>query len=181
MTLNEITVAALQQLKRGTDSQTIDGYRGTFTQYANMAQQDLAKSFPLYRTDKVRLRNGSFDVMDMLRWCVKVIAVEAAGKPAAYRADGRTGRVVVETQEQDVEVRYRCLPRHLENPTDITELPAQLHPCIVSYVVACDRSAGDSSTQGGASLYFQLYNDQKRKLMRGSYGIPESYNIENLF
>lgn len=179
MTLNEIIVAALQQLKRGRDSQTIDSYRGTFTQYANMAQQDLSKAFPQYRTDRVTLKNGRFAVDELLRWCTKIIDITQAGRAATYAADEETGLIRVEA-EGEVDVRYRCLPKPMENATDSPDLPGELHRCIVSYVVGCDRSQGDASTQGGASIYFQLYNEQKRALLRGHYGMPESYRIRNV-
>lgn len=179
MTLNEIIVAALQQLKRGRDSQTIDGYRGTFTQYANMAQQDLSKAFPQYRTDRVRLENGRFAIGGLPRWCTKIIGITQDEKPVPYAADEETGMICAEA-EGEVDVRYRCLPRPLENATDSPDLPGELHQCIVSYVVGCDRSQGDASTQGGASIYFQLYNEQKRALLRGHYGMPESYRIQNV-
>lgn len=179
MTLNEIIVAALQQLKRGKDSQTIESYRGAFTQYANMAQQDLAKHFPQYRTDPVTLEDGGFAVSCLPRWCTKVIGVTQNGNPVAFDAGAETGLIAVAAQGE-VLVRYRTLPRPLENTTDSPDLPAQLHPAIVSYVVASDRAEGDASTQGGSALYFRIYQEQKRQLLRGGYGTPGSYRIENM-
>lgn len=176
MTLNEIIVSALQQLKRGNDSQTIDNYRGTFTQYANMAQQDLSKAFPLFRTDPVRLKDGMFHISELPRWCTKLYGITQDGKELAFDMAAETGMVAVNA-EGEVAVRYRYLPINLENATDRPDLPPQLHQCIVSYVVGCDRSGGDSSTQGGASIYFQLYNEQKRSLLRGNLGIPGTYKL----
>lgn len=179
MTLNEIIVAALQQMKRGRDAQTIDNYRGTFTQYANMAQQDLSKAFPQYRTETVTPVNRRFDVSELSRWCVKITDLTKDKKPIRFDRAEDVGIIQV-YEDGDVDVRYRCLPLPMENATDKPDLPAQLHQCIVSYVVACDRSEGDASTQGGASVYFQLYNEQKRALMRGGYGTPSSYKIDNM-
>lgn len=176
MTLNEIIVGALQQLRRGNDSQTIDDYRGRFTQYANMAQQDLARDFPVFRTDTVTLTNGAFDVNALPRWCTKLMEIRAGGKPARFDMDNETGKIWVEA-DGDIEVTYRYLPNPLENPTDSPELPLQLHQCIVSYVVASDKAEGDAATQGSASLYYQVYNEQKRILMRGGMGTPKSYKI----
>lgn len=176
-------ISALQQMKRGRDQQTIDNYRAAYTQYANMAQQDLAKAFPIYRTDTVELEEGGFDVSLLPRWCTKIISVRQK-KPLMFLLAEETGLISCWDKkgkaEGEVQVRYRCLPNPVENSTDIPELPEQLHQCIVSYVVACDRSEGDASTQGGASVYFQMYNEQKRNLMRGGLGAPETYKIENM-
>lgn len=176
MTLNEIIVSALQQLKRGRDSQTIDNYRGTFTQYANMAQQDLSKAFPQYRSDTVLLTDGVFHISALPRWCTKLINIQQNGKNVDFKMAVETGMIAVNASGE-VAVRYRYLPLNMENATDSPDLPKQLHQCIVSYVVGCDRSGGDASTQGGASIYFQLYNEQKRDLLRGNMGVPETYRL----
>ena len=42
MTLNDILTAALAQLDRGHDAQTLENYRVRLTQYANDAQRELA-------------------------------------------------------------------------------------------------------------------------------------------
>ncbi len=179
MTLNEMIVGALQQLKRGSDSQTIDNYRGRFTQYANMAQQDLAKDFPLYRTDRVETMDGTLDVNGLSRWCMKVISVRQGIKNVSFDWNEANGLIAV-AADGEIEVRYRYAPKPLENPTDVPDVPEQLHQCMVSYMVACDRAEGDPSTQGGASLYFEQYRDQKRGLMRGGMGTPYSYKIVNM-
>ena len=54
MTLNDILTAALAQLDRGHDAQTLENYRVRLTQYANDAQRELADALGLFRTDKVR-------------------------------------------------------------------------------------------------------------------------------
>ena len=45
MTLNDIIYAALRQLERGTDAQTVDKFRRVFTDYANSGQRRLANRF----------------------------------------------------------------------------------------------------------------------------------------
>ena len=61
MTLNEILTAALAQLDRGHDAQTLENYRVRLTQYANDAQRELADALGLFRTDKVRTSAGIVD------------------------------------------------------------------------------------------------------------------------
>lgn len=51
MTLNDILTAALAQLDRGHDAQTLENYRVRLTQYANDAQRELADALGLFRTD----------------------------------------------------------------------------------------------------------------------------------
>jgi hypothetical protein len=172
-------MAALQQLRRGIDSQTFDVYRGAFTQYANIAQQDLAKAFAQYRTDTIRLQGGEFSIDSLPRLCVKLLHISRNGKSVAFEGGEQTGMIRADAAG-DVAVRYRFLPKPLSNATDRPELPNQLHQCIVSYVVAAERSAGDASTQGGASIYFQFYNEQKRRLTRADMGLLECYRIENM-
>ena len=61
MTLNDILTAALAQLDRGHDAQTLENYRVRLTQYANDAQRELADALGLFRTDKVRTSAGIVD------------------------------------------------------------------------------------------------------------------------
>lgn len=181
MTLNEIMVSALQQLKRGRDSQTIDNYRATFCQYANMAIQDLSKSFPQFKTESVELCDGAFNIEELSEFCIKLISVRADGIEQKFEMEHETGIVdVLSKSDITVDVCYRFVPKPLKNATDTPALPEQLHQCIVSYIVACERLEGDPSSQNGASIYFKLYNDQKRLLMRGGMGVPSSYDIKNV-
>ena len=133
----------------------------------------------MFRTDTVVLENGRFDVDDLPRWCTKITEVRAGGKPVKYDMDNQTGRILVDA-DGEVEVTYRFLPNPLKNSNDTPELPKQLHQCIVSYVVASDKAEGDTTTQGSASLYYQLYNEQKRILMRGWIGTPKGHKIINM-
>ena len=59
MTLNDILTAALAQLDRGHDAQTLENYRVRLTQYANDAQRELADALGLFRTIKSVLRQAS--------------------------------------------------------------------------------------------------------------------------
>lgn len=179
MTLTDIIVSALQQTRRGDDSQTIKAYRDRYTQYANEAQQDLAKDFPIYRKENILIEGNTLDVSLLQRWCTKLLSITKDGKAIPFDASSDTGIIVV-AENGEITVHYRYLPKPLENLTDVPEIPEHLHRCMVTYVVARDITEGDASTQGGASVYFQLYNDQKQKLMRGGLGTPSAYKIMNM-
>ncbi len=179
MTLNEMIVCALDQMKRGSDSQTIDNYRGRLMQYANIAQQDLARDFPLYHTEDVLIEDGRLDVTKLSRRCVKIEAMWKGADAVRFTSVEKEGRILV-ASDGLCTVRYRYVPDALENPTDVPAVPEQLHQCIVTYMVACERAQGDPSTQRGATVYFEMYRDQKRALMRGGLGSEESYKIKNM-
>lgn len=179
MTLTDIITRALEQLRRGTDSQTINDYRSRYTQYANEAQQDLAKDFPIYRYETVNVEDNTIDLNSLERWCTKLISIRKGAKDVAFDAADESGIISV-SENGDIRICYRYLPKPLDNLTDVPDLPEHLHQCIVTYVVARDITEGDASTQGGASVYFELYRDQKRRLMRGGYGTPMSYKLVNM-
>ena len=73
MTLNDILTAALAQLDRGHDAQTLENYRVRLTQYANDAQRELADALGLFRTDKVRTSAG---IVDTSLLCLSGAATE---------------------------------------------------------------------------------------------------------
>lgn len=179
MTLSDIIVAALQQTRRGSDQQTIHNFEDRFTQYANEAQQDLAKDFPVYRTDEITVEEPLLDVNALPRWCTKLMAIWQKGRRVRFDADEATGLIRLNTSG-DIRVTYRYLPKAMESLTDVPEIPEHLHQCIVTWVVGRDFSEGDPTTQGGASMHFQIYNDTKRRLMRGGMGTPGSYKIRNM-
>lgn len=179
MTLTDIIVSALQQTRRGDDSQTIKEYRDRYVQYANEAQQDLAKDFPVYRKENIVIENNLLDVSLLQRWCTKILSITKNGKAVYFDATGETGIIEV-AENGEVTVHYRYLPKPLENLTDVPEIPEHLHMAMVTYVTARDITEGDASTQGGASVYFQLYNEQKQRLMRGGLGTPAAYKIMNM-
>ena len=91
--------------------------------------------------------------------------------------------VLVDCKGKDretVTVTYRYLPATLTNDTDIPGIPEQFHRLITPYVVARHRAGGDASTQGTASVYFSIYNERKRKLMR-QYGQHSDYKLMNIY
>ena len=60
---------------------------------------------------------------------------------------------------------YRYVPRSLEIPSDVPELPEYMHGLIVTYVVARERMSSDTSTQKGASAYMEIYEMLKARLI----------------
>ena len=178
MTLDGIITSALAQLDRGSDEQLVTKYKDKFVQYANEAQQDLAKAFPLHRTETVNLVDGKFYTTDLSRWAVRILNVIQKGNTVFFDHGGETGEIVCNATGA-VSVKYRYLPNPMSNSSDKPDLPAHLHPLIVTYVVASERASGDPTTQSGAAHYFQSYANQKRDLMQNGYGTPSSYKLKN--
>ena len=98
MTLNEILTAALAQLDRGHDAQTLENYRVRLTQYANDAQRELADALGLFRTDKVRTSAGIVDTSLLPRRVKRIERVVQLGRAVPFRCgdrdDGLLGLVV---------------------------------------------------------------------------------------
>ncbi len=180
MTLNDIIVAALAQLDRGHDAQTLDVWRDKLTGFANDALMDLAYAVKPKRRETVRLAGGCFHTESLARGCLRVLAVEKEGRTLFFREEGESGRVRVRGcgGEDEAEVLYRCLPKPLSAATDEPELPAPCHPLIVTYAVARERSSADPASQRGANVYYQLY-DAGRQRLRAHLGGEESFRITN--
>ena len=176
MTLNDILVSALSQLDRGHDAQTLDIFRSRLTDYANDAQADLARAVCFTRTENVQTADGLIELSDLSRDCVKVESVRQRGNPVKFRRSD-TGAIEL-PYSGAAEITYRCLPKKLSSPTDVSELPAHTHGLIVSYIVGRERMAGDASTQRGANIYLSMYEAAKSKLIPHS-GDSASYRIYN--
>ena len=164
MTLNDIIVSTLAQLDRGHDSQTIETWRGKLTGFANEAMLDLATMLQLRRTDTVTLANGILDTLTLPETCVKVLSVLKGGATLPVYPGPTSTQLRVTAPDGTVDVHYRYLPKDMENPTDVPDLPSFCHSLITTYVVARERAAQDPSMQRGASIYFELYNAGKRSL-----------------
>lgn len=179
MTLNDIIIAALAQLDRGRDPQTVEAYAARFTGYANDAQADLARAIGFKRTDELEPEGGYLDLGRLPRAVVKVLGVERGGARVSFESGPATGLLKAEG-EGAARVTYLCEPKDLELPADVSELPEICHKPIVSYVVARERMAGDASTQRGGNIYLSMYEAAKARL-RTHVGEPESYRIENRY
>lgn len=181
MTLNEIIASSLGRLNRGTDEQTIDFYRFTFTDYANRAIKKLAYRFKQCRKETVELDNShAFDVKSLQRGCYKIMDVRAAGKSVDFWQEPMgSGFFMCDTKETAVDVVYQFVPPRISASADRPELPEHMHDLIPLYVVACERCGGDPETQGTASADFQLFNDGIQELQRETRGEPRSYKLLN--
>lgn len=179
MTLNDIIVSSLAQLDRSHDMQTVEVYRSRFAQFANDAQNDLALALALKRTETLVPEEGVLDLTQLKRKCYRVESVCQLGRRVPFSSGDTPMRLYVPYNEE-AEVTYRFAPQRLETASDVSELPAALHPLIVSYVVGRERMGGDVSTQGGGNIYLSMYNAAKAKL-RGGFGGEERFTITNRY
>ena len=165
MTLNDIIVAALAQLERGSNALNVERYRQPFTAYINEAIIDIAESLKLYRTDTVALVDGKFSGLPYVP--TKIIGVYADGVPIPWGYGDADGEYVVDVDAVSVSVRYNYIPKPIKDSADTPPVPEYLHPAIVDYVIACDKGSGDPTVQGGSAIYFQRYQLMKSKLTKG--------------
>lgn len=178
MTLNDILTAALAQLDRGQDPQTVAAFGKRLTGYANDAQNDLARAMGFCRTDTVQPTEGIIDCADLPRNCIKVLKTVQLGREVRF-ARAESGRIAL-PYDEPAEVTYQCEPRRLSLPADVSELPPTAHGLIVGYVVARERMAGDPASQRGANVYLSMYEAAKAKL-RPHVGDAESYKLINRY
>lgn len=125
MTLNDIIYAALRQLERGTDAQTVDKFRRVFTDYANSGQRRLANRFKVTRLETVKLDDkGRFNVDSLERSCVLIEKITDGNGAVMSWDEIVTGLIeVTNGANADVNVYYRYMPREMSSPTDVPELP----------------------------------------------------------
>lgn len=100
MTLNDILTAALAQLDRGHDAQTLENYRVRLTQYANDAQRELADALGLFRTDKVRTSAGIVDTSLLPRRVKRIERVVQLGRAVPFRCGDRTNTLLLRMTRQ---------------------------------------------------------------------------------
>lgn len=178
MTLNDIIISALAQLDRDHSSQTMDVWRAKMTRFANEAVLDLAGYAALRRTDQAQVTDGVVDVNTLPKQCVKVISLWRNGKKVPFVTGPATNEISPSCEDGSIKVLYRWLPGEMSSPTDVPELPEWCHGLIVTYCVARERSTADPSMQRGANVFFELYQDGKRRLRR-NLGEPDTYKIIN--
>lgn len=178
MTLNDILTAALAQLDRGNDPQTMERFGPGLTGYVNEAQLDIAAQIAFCRTESIETDGGLVDTAGLSRQCIKVLKVCQRGREVRF-ARSDTG-VIALPYGDAAEVTYVCAPKPLALPGDVSELPEYTHGLMVSYAVARERMAGDVSTQRGANIYLSMYEAAKSRL-RPHLGDPESYKLINRY
>ena len=164
MTLNDIIVEALTELGRGHDQMSIDSARRKFTHFANDALCDIAATMKVYKTESLRVNGSTIDTLQLSRPCLKVIFVTQDGFPLKFDIADGSGLICVGGRGL-VDVTYRYVPRSLEIPSDVPELPEYMLGLIVTYVVARERMSSDTSTQKGASAYMEIYEMLKARLI----------------
>ena len=177
MTLNDIITAALLQLDRGHDPVTLERWRNKLTRFVNDGVQDLACAFKPTRREEARLDGSMLDTATLERPCLKVVAVLDGESGVALRHTPEDASGVMSVRAVGTAtVVYQYLPREVNQPGDVPELPETLHPLIVLYAVARERMSGDVSTQGGANAYLQLYEAGKARLLSATYNQAQINN-----
>lgn len=178
MTLNDITVGALDRLDRGHDAQTLEMWRDKLTMFANDALTDLAHAIKPVRTEKALiLLDGTVDANAFERDCIGIVSITADGRDVPFVECGTSGVFKVKA-EGSVAVTYAYVPKRLSSPSDVPELPERFHPLIVIYVVARERMSGDISTQKGFAAHMRLYETMKAEMLKKS-GSADAYGFIN--
>jgi len=180
LTLNEIITAALSELNRGQDAQSMQVWRDKLTGFANEAIIDLAGVLHPRRTEAAQVLEGHLESNSLEYPCTKIIAIHQNGMRTAFVQGPSSTKVKVLCKDGPIQVTYRYLPPPLKLPNDVPALTPECHPLIVTYVVARERTSGDVSTQRGANIYFELYNMGKRTL-RCNLGEDDAYSIVNRY
>lgn len=180
MTLNDIIVAALTQLDRGHDAQTIDIWRDKLTRFADEAIMDLASVIKPRRTETVTVNNNVFDVRLLKRQCVKILCIKKNDVLLFFKEGDSSEQICIPSlsASDTVEITYIYIPGTLSSGADEPEIPKQYHSLIVCYVIARERSSGEVSIQRGGNIYFQMYEAGKRNI-RPHLGAKDNYKLIN--
>ena len=179
MTLQELLTAALQQLDRSTDAQTLETWRDKLTRYLNDAIVDLAGELRPRRTETAQVSGRRRDLTLLERPCIKVLALRQDGRRLPFYYGACTASLHVPGgTDGPAEITYQYMPLMLAADTDVPELPERCHGALVTYAVARERAAGDATAaaQTGFALYHQM-----RRALRANCGELDSYRIENAY
>lgn len=181
MTLQELLTGVLQQLDRGTDAQTVEVWRDKLCAFINDAIVDLAGELALRRTDELAISDGSLDLSQLPRGCIKVCALRIGGRrwPFYYGA-GNQLLSVPGAPEGMAQITYRYVPQRLSADTDVPDLPEWTHGYLVLYAVGRERAGGDAASLSAARACFEIYNAAKRQLKPHS-GESDAYAFENRY
>lgn len=179
MTLQELLTAALQQLDRGTDAQTLETWRDKLTRYLNDAIIDLTDMVRPRRTEQTEILRGTIDLDALTRPCIKVTALRQGEKRLPFYYGAGTSFIHIPgAADGPATLTYRYMPPMLAADTDVPELPEYSHGALVTYAVARERAAGDAAAAAQAG--FQLYAQMRRALRRHA-GELDAYRFENIY
>lgn len=178
MTLDQIIVAALEQLERSNDAQTQGTWSDKFTQLANEGLIDLAQALKMWRTDAATVgADGELSIEGLPYECIKVIDVRQDGKSVGF-SRGKTTFTLSVPVTGAVDVEYRYIPKALSSGTDEPGIPERLHSLLVTYVCAREFTTNDEQTQRRSNIFYELYQTAKMQAQK-TYGEPETYAIVN--
>jgi len=178
MTADQIISSALNQLDRDDDAQNVKTWQDRFIGFINEAVVDIARTMKLKRTDEAEVKDGLLDASLLPQQCVKVISVWREGKKLDVATGPDSQILSIQAGDGPVKVMYRYVPNGVVYGGETPAVPAYTHGLITDYVVARERATSDPSMQRGSNVYFELYQEGKRRLLR-NLGEPETYKITN--
>ncbi len=179
MTLNDIIVSALEQLDRGHDASLLDKWRNKFTQFANEALYDIAYSLKMFKTEKVTAQENYIDLKNLSRECIQVKNVSLSGTPVPFH-EGTSSDEIYVGASGEYEITYTFLPSKLSMPSDIPEIPENLHSLIVCYVVGRELMSGEASVHQRSNSYISVYEQGKKRIESSSFQ-SSSHKILNRY
>lgn len=185
MTLTEIMVAALNDMERGTDSQTIARHRDSFTLHANEAVRLICERYRPCKKQTLTITNSTINTANLDHTPIRIKSVTVDGSEVDFEQtfDG-SGIFTLDggnATAATADVIYRFSPQKLSNGKDVPEIPTYMHDMIVHYVVACARAGGDPDTQSTSSAGFQLFNRELMEIKPSHLGQPSSRKLKNYY
>ncbi|MDO4544325.1 MAG: hypothetical protein Q4C01_07205 [Clostridia bacterium] len=175
--MNQIFSQALRELNRPNDNLSIAKWQEQFLRFANEAIVDIAASYRLWRKETARLQDNRLNTDNLSYACVKVLTLERDGVriPFYYGTNSdelRTKNV----PDGELTITYRYMPPTVTTVLQSPELPACLHPLIVTFIVARERIQLDSAARSGSKVNLDLYETMKKRL-RVSVATPDDQSI----
>ena len=191
MTFSEIIKMALAHLEYGTDDDSVAAFNERFMIYANDAVRMIAEDLKMSRTIDVTLEDGvlvpDFDALreaygDEATKTEEVFVMKGNCKvllPFVQANAYNEIRVFGCEPDAAVKLTYRYVPTYVTDGDSVPMIPAPFHPIIYLYIVHCHHNTRSTSTDYDRTKWLQMFNQQRKRIMKQAYGALDTYQIKN--
>lgn len=192
MTFSDIIKMALAHLEYGTDDDSVAQFNERFMIYANDAVRIIAEDLKMCDTISQTVAWNNTFVLDldhirddyeqvvtkveevyMMRGNCKVLLPFVQGDQLGqYEVYGCK-------PNDTIKVRYRYLPVYMTDGDRAPGIPEPFHPIIYLYIVHCHHNTRSTSTDYDRTKWLQMFNQQRKRIMKQAYGALDTYQIRN--
>lgn len=164
MTLTDIVNIVLLHLGYKDYMTVPKEIRDSFLEYANEAQNEIARAIYLKAEENILPENGIFSLSELSRSCRQVLAVQQLGHEVRFLV-GKEDRIIALPYATPAIITYLCYPKPLEWLYEEPELPSYTHGLIANYIIGMVLK-GSRPDKDTPNIHLSMYEAAIRTLKK---------------